>query len=50
MKKLLMRRSVQVTSRSGILPTSGTWRLGVYGADSMDHAMKAQHSLVLTIR
>jgi len=35
---------------SGILPTSGTWKLDVYGTDSMDHETKAPYSLVLTIR
>ena len=35
---------------SGVLPTSGTWKLDVTGTDSMDHETTSPYRLVLTIR
>jgi hypothetical protein len=34
---------------SGVLPTSGTWKIDVYGAEKMDHQTKYPYTLVLTI-
>jgi hypothetical protein len=35
---------------SGILPTSGTWHVDVFGAETMDHQTTSPYTLVLTVR